>query len=209
MLAHMFSVNGVKMPICTVRFPGAKNLPESKLSEIAKELFETDYSSELVRGFSGMKLIAAYREVGQLRAKFAPPTGKLDPRCQNNGVVVTLPVEEGLIYSWAGIDWTGANALTPDQLNSVLGIKPGEIANGVKFDRSLTDAQKAYGRQGYIEARLRPTPAFDDNARKVSYQIDSCRGAAVSHGRTNLQKPGGTRCEGAQGSVENETRRYF
>lgn len=172
MLGHMFSVSGVKMPICTVRFPGAKNLPEAKLSEIAKELFNADYSSELVRGFSGMKLIAAYREVGQLRAKFAPPVGKLDPRCQNNGVVVTLPVDEGLIYSWAGIDWTGANVLTGDQLNSALGIKPGEVANGVKFDQGLMEAQKAYGRQGYIEARLRPTPEFDDNARKVSYKVD-------------------------------------
>ena len=176
MLGHMFSVSGVKMPICTVRFPGAKNLPESKLSAIAQELFNTDYSSELVRGFSGLKLIAAYREVGQLRAKFAPPSGKLDPRCQNNGVVVTLPVDEGLIYSWAGIDWTGVNALTPDQLNSALGVKSGEIANGVKFDRGLTDAEKAYGRQGYIEARLKPKPEFDDNARKVSYKIDVIEG---------------------------------
>ncbi|HWN10015.1 MAG TPA: POTRA domain-containing protein [Pyrinomonadaceae bacterium] len=176
MLGHMFSVSGVKMPICTVRFPGAKNLAEEKLAAIAKEIFDTDYSGELVRGFSGMKLIAAYREAGQLRAKFAPPVGKPDPRCQNNGVVVTLPVEEGLIYSWAGIDWTGVNALTPDQLNSVLGIKPGEVANGVKFDRGLIDVQKAYGRQGYIQSRLMPTPEFDDNARKVLYKIDVLEG---------------------------------
>ena len=171
MLAHIFSVTGVKMPICTLRFIGAKNLPEAKLAGIAKELSDTDYSSELVRGFSGMKLIAAYREAGQLRAKFAPPIGKPDPRCKG-GVEVTLPVDEGLIYSWSGIDWTGATALTPDQLNSVLGIKPGEIANGLIFDRGLIDVAKAYGREGYIEARMKPVPEFDDNARTVKYKID-------------------------------------
>ena len=171
MLAHIFSVSGVKMPICKIRFIGAKNLPEAKLASIAKELSDTDYSSELVRGFSGMKLIAAYREAGQLRAKFAPPIGKPDPKCKD-GVEVTLAVDEGLIYSWSGIDWTGATALTPDQLNAALGIKPGEVANGLKFDRGLIDVTKAYGREGYIEARVNPVPEFNDNARTVGYKIE-------------------------------------
>lgn len=176
-LAHMFNVSGVKMPICTIRFPGAKNLPEGKLAAIAKEMFDTDYSSELVRGFAGMKLIAAYREVGQLRARFAPPVGKPDPKCsKSNGVDVTLPVDEGLIYSWAGIEWTGANALSADQLNSVLGFKPGDLANGVKFDSGLRDVQKAFARQGYIETRFKPTPDFDDSSRKVLYKIDVLEG---------------------------------
>lgn len=171
MLGHIFSVAGVKMPICAIHFPGAANLSEEKLAGIAKELIETDYSSELVRGFADMKLVAAYREVGQLRAKFAPPVGKLDPKCKN-GVDVTLPVAEGLIYTWDRIDWTGANALTPDQLNAALGAKPGDVANGLKFDRGLIDVAKAYGRQGHIQMRVRPVPEFDDNARKVTYKID-------------------------------------
>lgn len=176
LLAHIFSVSGVKMPICEMHFPGSKNLSEVKLAGISKELFDTDYSSELVRGFAGMKLIAAYREVGQLRAKFGPPEGKQEPKCKNNGVGVTLPVDEGLIYSWAGIEWTGVNALTRDQLNSVLGVKPGEVANGLKFNSGLDQVQKAYGRHGYIESRLQPEPEFDDSARTVSYKIDVLEG---------------------------------
>ncbi len=175
MLGHIFNVSGIKMPICALHFPGAANLAEEKLAGIAKELIETDYSSELVRGFADMKLVAAYREVGQLRAKFAPPVGKPDPKCKN-GVEVTMPVAEGLIYTWGGIDWTGASALTPDQLNSALGAKPGDVANGVKFDRGLIDVQKAYGRHGYLALRMRHTPEFDDNARKVSYKIDVSEG---------------------------------
>ncbi|MBC8031302.1 MAG: hypothetical protein H7Z16_14405 [Pyrinomonadaceae bacterium] len=170
-LAHLFSVTGVRMPICTLHFPGAKNISEAKLAGIAKELSDNDYSSELVRGFAGMKLVAAYREVGQLRAKFAAPVGKPDPTCKD-GVDLTLPVEEGLIYSWGQIDWAGANALTPDQLNAALGTKQGDVANGLKFDRGLIDVSKAYGRQGYLEARVRPAAEFDDSARKVSYKIE-------------------------------------
>jgi outer membrane protein assembly factor BamA len=171
MLAHLFSVTGVKMPVCTLHFPGAKNLTEAKLAGIAKELSDNDYSSELVRGFAGMKLVAAYREVGQLRAKFATPVAKPDPTCKN-GVDVTLPVDEGLIYSWGATEWSGVNALTSDQLNAALGTKQDEVANGLKFDRGLIDVMKAYGRQGYLEMRARPVAEFDDSARKVTYKIE-------------------------------------
>lgn len=171
MLGHVFSVTGIKMPICTIHFPGAKNVSEEKLSATAKELSDADYSSELVRGFAGMKLFALYREVGQLRAKFATPVGKPDSKCKD-GVDVTIPVEEGLIYSWDRTDWSGMNALTGDQLSGILDVKEGDVANGLKFDKGVMAVMKAYGRQGYLDVRVRPTPEFDDSAQKVSYKIE-------------------------------------
>jgi outer membrane protein insertion porin family len=122
-----------------------------------------------------MKLFALYREVGQLRAKFAAPVGKPDQKCKN-GVDVTIPVAEGLIYSWGQTDWSGMNALTSDQLNEILGIKQGDVANGLKFDKGVMAVMKAYGRQGYLNARVRPTPEFNDSAQKVTYKIDVSEG---------------------------------
>jgi outer membrane protein assembly factor BamA len=170
LLGHVFGVRGVKMPVCTFHFPGVQNVPEAKLIAVSKELSEADYSRELVRGFADMKLVAVYRELGHLRVKFADPVGKPDPKCKN-GVDVTIPVEEGPVYSLGGIDWSGANALTADELNQVLGLKPGELANGVKFDQGVMEIRRAYGRQGYLEARVRPTPEFDDSSQKVTYKI--------------------------------------
>jgi outer membrane protein insertion porin family len=160
------------MPICTFHFPGAQNVSETKLATISKgDLSEADYSSELLRAFAGVKLFAIYRELGQLRAKFAAPVGVSDPKCKN-GVDVTIPVTEGLIYSWAPPSWSGANALTADQLNETLGLKQGDVANGLKFDKGIMALTKAYGRQGYLEARLRPEPEFDDSAQTVTYKIE-------------------------------------
>jgi outer membrane protein insertion porin family len=171
-LAHVFSVTGVKMPICTFHFPGAQNVSETKLATISKgDLSEADYSSELLRAFAGVKLFAIYRELGQLRAKFAAPVGVPDPKCKY-GVDVTIPVTEGLIYSWAQPNWSGANALTADQLTETLGLKQGDVANGLKFDKGIMALTKAYGRQGYLEARLRPEPEFDDSAQTVTYKIE-------------------------------------
>jgi outer membrane protein assembly factor BamA len=109
--------------------------------------------------------------VGQLRAKFATPVGKPDPKCKN-GVDVTILVEEGLIYSWGQIDWSGANALTSDQLSGILAVRQGDVANGLKFDKGVMAVMKAYGRQGYLDVRVRPTPEFDDSAQKVTYKIE-------------------------------------
>ena len=176
MLGHGFGVTGVKMPICKFHFPGAKNVPEAKLISTSKaELGDADYSRELVRGFAGMKLFAMYRELGQLRARFAAPVGKPDSSCEN-GVDVTVPVEEGLIYSWAPTIWSGASVLSTEQLSRILDAKHGEIANGIKFDKGISEVIKAYGRQGYLDARARPTPEFDDQERRVTYKIDITEG---------------------------------
>jgi outer membrane protein assembly factor BamA len=170
-LGHVFSVTGVKMPICTMHFTGTQNVSEGKLAATAKELSEIDYSSELVRGFANVKLFALYREVGQLRAKFATPVAKQDAKCKN-GVDLTIPVAEGLIYSWGQTNWSGATALTADQLNEILGMRPGEVANGLKLDKGLAAVTKAYDRYGYLDARVRPVAEFDDSAQKVSYTIE-------------------------------------
>lgn len=171
-ISHVFSVAGVKLPICTFHFPGAQNVSEAKLVSVSKgELADADYSSEVLRGFAGMRLFALYREVGQLRAKFSAPVGKPDSTCKN-GVDLTIPVSEGLIYSWAQTDWTGATAFTAEQLNKTLGMTQGDVANGLKFDSGLSALRKAYGRQGYLDAAVRPQPEFDDSAQKVTYKIE-------------------------------------
>lgn len=171
MLGHVFSVTGIKLAICTFNFPGAKNISEEKLRRVVKEeMAEADYSREIVRGFAGLKLVPLYREVGQLQANFGTPDGKPDAKCRN-GVEVTLPVSEGMVYAWDATQWSGMNVLTADQLNRILNIKVGDVANGLKFDKGVAAVRKTYGRQGYIQAQLQIRPEFDDGSQRVIYKI--------------------------------------
>src|SRR4030095_11820986 len=89
---------------------------------------------------------------------------------------VTIPVAEGLIYSSGPTIWSGATALTTDRLNEILGMKEGNVANGLKFDKGIMAIVKAYCRKGYLDARVRPTPEFDDGAKKVTYKIEVSEG---------------------------------
>jgi outer membrane protein insertion porin family len=175
MLSHVFSVKGVKLQVCTLHFPGVKNVTEEKLIAAAKELDGAEYARELVRGFADVRLRAVYRELGLLRAKFATPVGKPDPKCKN-GVDVTVPVDEGVVYSWGPIDWLGSQTLQADELNRLLGVTPGDVANGLKFDKGLMAIRKAYTSQGFLEVAMQPVPEFNDSAQKAAYKITVSEG---------------------------------
>ena len=75
------------------------------------------------------------------------------------------------MYSWAKAEWSGNQLLSVKELDVALGMKPGEVANGKKFDKGLTEIEKAYGKHGHIQAQMKPTPEFDDAAPNVTFKI--------------------------------------
>ncbi len=172
-LEHVFAVKGVRIPICSVHFPGARNVSEDKLIQQAQELLGRDYSRRFTALFALSSLFPLYRELGQLRATFSKPQASAQTLgdCKD-GVELTIPVDEGAIYVWDKTEWTGNHVLTRQELDAALSLKPGEIANGIKFDKGIAVAVKAYGRKGYLETALHPETLFDDAERKVSYQVD-------------------------------------
>lgn len=174
---QVFSVTGVPLPLCSISFPGASDVSESELVKSSKPLMTNDYSREFVTEFARSNLIPLYQVKGHLRAKFLSP--KAVPGSSKDckdGVAVTIPVEEGLVYSLGKVEWEGANALGGAELETSLGMKTGEVANGVKFGDGLKAVREAYGRRGFIALRLNPSPEFDDAARRVSYRIGVTEG---------------------------------
>lgn len=175
---YLFTVKGVRIPICSLVFPGAKDVRESDLLKPSKPLFEMDYSREDVLTFARINLLPIYRQRGHLRASFLDPVAKLssDADCPN-GVSVSLQVDEGEIYTWENAQWTGNSVLTAQELSAALGMKPNERADGLKIDQGSSFISKAYGKKGYIEARVESAvPEFDDANRRVSYRYSVSEG---------------------------------
>ncbi len=181
---HVFSVTGIPMPICTLHFPGAKNISEEKLIESSKSLIGNDYSHKFVSLFSTNSLFPLYREQGQLKAAFAPPIAKPEETANcKAGVELTIPVDEGLIYKWDKAEWAGITALKAEDLNALLGMQAGQPANGVKLDKAAREIQKAYGRKGYMSTSIRSIPEFNDTNQTVSYKMDVREGPQFRMGR--------------------------
>jgi outer membrane protein assembly factor BamA len=168
---HLFRVAGVPMKICTLHFPGAQSVSEEKLIEATRSSMDLDYSRQSAQTFPKFGLYPIYRELGHLRAAFGEPVAKPATKAGCEGVDLTIPVNEGAIYSWVKAEWFGNQVLSTKELDDTLGMKPGEVANGKKFDTGLKEVQKAYGKHGHIQARLNAAAEFDDGAPKVTFKI--------------------------------------
>lgn len=184
---HIFSVRGASVPVCAVRFPGAAALTESELAEHARQMLGTDYSQELMSGFAASAVKLAYQQRGHLKVSFGEPGATLDaaPACKG-GVAVSVAVEEGPAYSWGGSAWDGSSALTPAELDAALAMRPGELANVTKIERSLRQVRAAYGRKGYLAARWRERREFSEGDRRVVYRFDVTEGPQYRMGVLTL-----------------------
>jgi outer membrane protein assembly factor BamA len=168
----LFTVRGAKIPVCGLRFPGAEAVPEAELIRASQSLVNSDYSRKDISGFATYTLFPMYRRLGRLRAQFQEPTPALADNLPNcaNGVIVSVPVDEGAVYSWAASEWSGNQSLSATDLSTALGMKTGEIADGNKIDAGLKEVRKAYGRKGYIAVRTNESYEFDGTAQRVTYR---------------------------------------
>jgi len=184
--AHVFSVIGVPLPICSVQLTGASVTAAAQLLRALKPIIDSQYSRSQFRVSVENDLLPYYRQRGFLRAGFGQPQVKpadgSDKKCKN-GVMVNLPVTEGSPYVWDKAEWMGNQALTTAALDGFLAMKSGAVADGQKIDSGLYAARDAYARQGFIEPRLTATPGFDDTNLRVSYRIAVKEGQQYRMGR--------------------------
>ena len=186
---HVFSVKGANAKICGVRFPGAARVEESELLKHSKPLVASDYSQEFVSAFAVANLIPVYRERGHLLAQFSQPTASLGvdsaDGCKES-VVITLPVSEGIAYNWDKAEWAGNDSYTAQELEAALMMKAGELANGLKIDKGVEAVLKTYGKKGFLMARAKTEPTFDDVNKRVAYRIDITEGPQFRMGTLKI-----------------------
>jgi outer membrane protein assembly factor BamA len=185
---HVFRVADVSLPLCTLHFPGAHDISEEKLGATMKSQTDANYSRGAASTFPQYGFYPLYYELGHLRATFGAPVAKpdLSGKCEN-GVDLTIPVTEGLVYSWASSQWSGNQVLSPTQLDAALGIKTGEVANGKKFDKGKHEVELAYGNHGYIEAHLTSVPEFDEANKQVTFKISVIEGPQFHMGTVEFR----------------------
>jgi outer membrane protein assembly factor BamA len=179
----LFTAKGVKVPVCSLHFPGAEAVPETALIKASQQFIQSDYSKKDAAAFARYTLFPLYRRLGRLRASFRDPTVKLEPETCTGGVGVTIPVDEGLAYLWEKAEWSGNQTVTSEELSAALGMKAGELADGFKIDKGLIGVHKAYGHRGYVAASFRPSIEFDDASAHVSYRFNVTEGARYFMGK--------------------------
>jgi len=181
---HVFSAAGAQLRVCRLSFPGARTFTEEFLAQRSGELLANAYSRKLAEGFAQGTLLPLYHERGLLRAGFLAPRARpyRGEDCEN-GVSVTMPVDEGSIYVWEKAEWEGNQSLTAKELDAALGMKAREVADGLRLDRGLAAVRRALGRKGRLGAGVEAVPAFDEENRRVSYRIRVTEGPEYRMGQ--------------------------
>ena len=163
--AVLFTVEGTRIPVRTISFPGTSADLEPLLAEGARALLDESYRTTRTSAFAQGTLVQVFRKRGYLRATFATPVTRLVGT--DNGVAVTVPVEQGAQYRLSEIRWRGNTAFGAAELSKALKVTPGQLCDQIQLEQDALSIATAYGVRGHLAAKVVFTPVFDDAARTV------------------------------------------
>jgi outer membrane protein insertion porin family len=145
---------GKKVRISSIDFEGNSQLTDGQLRKAMKKTKEKSFLNPL-RIFKPSKFIAdkykedlnniinKYKEKGYRDARVLSDTVVYNPK--KNTVAIDIKVEEGRKYYFGDIRFLGNSVYNNQQLNQVLGIKKGEVYNGVMLQKRIADPTKPDG----------------------------------------------------------------
>jgi outer membrane protein insertion porin family len=188
--AITFVINeGDRVRVVEIKFDGNKVFSDGSLRSQMKYVKEagliTRFQSKDI--LDRQKLDADLRNVqfymrskGYLQARTGEPVIEgLGPRrtglflplpflsSTDEALRVTIPVTEGRLYRIGELKIEGNSIFSEQVIRSVIGLKPGDVANGKRIGDALyEDLKKYYGGQGFIQYTAETTPTFRDNPAK-------------------------------------------
>jgi outer membrane protein assembly factor BamA len=181
-----FQVEGAALQIAKLEFSDPSLLASKAVQQHLSEILGKPYSRMTIDLFLSEAIRPIYLQQGFLRAKLGPPEVRLtgDPNQKlPSQIPVYVPIAPGAVYRWKGVHWTGNTLVSEFTLSSLLGVKQGDIADGLQLEAAWDRARAEYAHRGYLEAKLDPAPAYDDQARTVSFAVSIQEGPQYRFGK--------------------------
>lgn len=186
---QQFRVEGATVQISKIEF-GDPALTESKVvQQHLPEIEGKAYSRMAIDMFLTEAIRPVYLRKGYLRAKLGPPEVRLSGNPNQkfpDRIGIFIPVTPGELFHWKEARWTGNFIVSEFTLNALLGVKPGDVANGMETEAGWDRVREEYGHHGYLEAKLDPVATFDEQAHTVSYLVTIQEGVQFHFGKMVL-----------------------
>jgi outer membrane protein assembly factor BamA len=174
-----FQIDGVTQTIASVDFSDPTLKDDRAVQQHLSEIRGKPYSRLAIDVFLSEAIRPIYLSRGLLRAKVGPAevrlTGNPNQKFPEN-IPVYVPCEPGAVYHWKNAEWRGNSAVSSETLKRALGLNPGDVADGMNIEGGWDRVREAYGRLGYLESKVTPEPAYDDQAHTVSYTVNITEG---------------------------------
>ena len=183
-----YAVQGVRIPVVSVDFPGAsaEMAPILQKATTASTLLGNNYSETSARSIAALDFLAQYHMRGYLKAVFRDPSAHFQDRALGS-VAVQLPVQQGLQYTLAAVQWSGNQVFTLDRLNQAVKDEPGRPLSQVQVEAELGGISRDYRKHGYMDVRLDPKYICDDASQSVTVAIAVNEGAQYHMGAVEFQ----------------------
>jgi outer membrane protein insertion porin family len=184
-----FRIADVVLQIAKIEFGDPVLAGSKELQQHLGEVQGKTYSRMVIDLFLAEQVKPIYLQKGFLRAKLGPPEIRLSGNPNQklpDHIPVFVPITPGPAYHWKGAQWSGNTVLSGFTMNALIGMKDGEVANGMAIEAAWTRLQEEYGHRGYLEAKVEPVAEFDDQAHTVSYRINISEGRAYKFGKLVL-----------------------
>ncbi len=176
---QVFRVQGPSFYITSVQFSDPALASSHVVQQQLADVQGKPFSRMTIDLFLSEQLRPFYLQQGYLRAKLGPPevrlTGNPNQKLPEQ-IPVFVPVTTGAIYHWKGPQWSGNSALSAITLSNEIGLKLGDVANGMQIESGWDRAREEYGHIGYLDAKLEPVASYDDQAHTVSYNVSVAEG---------------------------------
>jgi outer membrane protein insertion porin family len=182
-------IEGAALQIAKLEFSDPSLRDSKAVQQHLPEILGKPYSRMTIDLFLSEAIKPIYLRQGFLRAKLGPSEVRLtgDPNQKlPSQIAVHVPVIPGEIYRWKEIHWSGNTLVSEFTLNGLLGGKRGDVADGLQIEAGWDRVREEYAHRGYLEAKLDPAPAFDDQARTVSYSVSIQEGPQYRFGKMVL-----------------------
>jgi outer membrane protein insertion porin family len=184
-----FRIDGAAMTMSNVEFSDPSLSASHAVQQHLSEVLGKPYSRMTIDLFLTESIRPIYLQQGYLRAKLGPPevrlTGNPNQKLSDH-IPVYVPVTPGGIYHWKELHWTGNTLLSEFTLNGLLGVKSGDVADGLQMEAGWDRIREEYGHHGYLDAKLDPVATFNDDAHTVSYAVSVQEGVQYHYGKMIL-----------------------
>jgi outer membrane protein assembly factor BamA len=171
---QQFRIEGDVLRVAEVEFSDSLAKFDPAVQQSLAQLIGKPFSRSAIELFEFEQVRPLYLKRAFLRVKFGAPTARFegDPtKPLPDKVFVLAPIDPGPAYTWGGVEWSGNAVMITAQLQGFVELKTGEVADGVRMEAGWNRVQDSYASHGYLDARITPTPHYDDKAARVSYSV--------------------------------------
>ncbi len=173
----------LRVVVKDIRFEGNELLDASLLQDVMEtredRWWRTDaFFDRGVLDDDLTRITERYREAGFIDAVTEGYKTEYDESGET--VILTITVDEGGLYTIAGIEWTGASGFAIEALENLTTIAVGDVYEPPAADATIRSAYDWYGERGYIHARIFKEEDIEDgNQLRLEFHVEEANPAHI------------------------------